>query len=509
MFAVNKFKAMAVVLAFMVPMSMAAAPKSGKVRLVIGDVQYQKTGKIRWNPLRIDAKVAQKDRIKTDVESTVSIAFPDGSVVSVGERAEVEFTELVYSNGEQKTEVNLMEGVLEFDVQKQKGPKSAFRFKTGNATCSIRGTDGVVSVTKSGNVMGSLNSGAMDMEEGGQMVSVAPNQFAALRKGKAPVKGEAKNAGDPKFMKELATVLDDSTKTDEEIMSAAKSLDDKYEKIKAELRAKYNCKFEDLPTMTDQNSIVVNATCTPGIDAVVIGAETAAPTDGKLSITPSWSEGSFGPKKFVAKCHAEDNWFECARLQTEYRVIRTPAFGGSDEKKCQVKFSTTGFEENAGPVKLKLGDKILNEIMVGADTAGVLKLQPGTFVYTLDAEADLPSEGKVTKKLRCYPQTNVSVNIKGKTTEIIKKFASQGSFVYPEIEFSLKNVLNNDPGQVHSVEVFVGGKPFSIESMKSEDGSLAYKSTVKIPRNKTSEVNVVTTMENGDVFTAKKVFIIH
>lgn len=508
MFEVNKFKAMAVVMAFMVPMAMAATPKSGKVRLVIGDVQYQKTGKIRWNPLRIDAKVAQKDRIKTDVESTVSIAFPDGSMVSVGERAEVEFSELVYSNGEQSTEVNLLEGVLEFDVQKQKGSKSAFRFKTGNATCSIRGTDGVVSVTKSGNVMGSLNSGAMDMAEGEQVLSIAPNQFAALRKGKAPIRGEAKNAGDPKFMQELANVIEDPSKSDDEIMSAAKSLDDKYEKIKSDLRAKYSCKFEDLPTMTDQNNVVINANCTSGIDAIVIGAETAAPTDGKFSVNPSWTEGSFGPKKFVAKCHAEDTWFECARLQTEYRVVRTPAFGGSDEKKCQVKFSTTGFEENAGALKLKMGDKILNEIMVNADTAGVLKLQPGTFTYTLDAESDLQNEGKVSKKLRCYPQTNVSVNIKGKPTEVIRKFASQGSFIYPEIEFSLKNVLNNDPGQIHSVEVFVGGKPFSIESVKAEDGSLAYKSTVKIPRNKTSEVNVVTTMENGDVFTAKKVFVI-
>ena len=72
----KRFITAAVVLAFSVSSAVAAAPKSGKVRLVIGDVTFQKGGKNKWQPLRVDAKVKEKDRIKTAFESTASIAFP-------------------------------------------------------------------------------------------------------------------------------------------------------------------------------------------------------------------------------------------------------------------------------------------------------------------------------------------------------------------------------------------------------------------------------------------------
>ena len=157
----------AVVLAFSVSSAVAAAPKSGKVRLVIGDVTFQKGGKAKWQPLRVDAKVKEKDRIKTAFESTASIAFPDGSIVAVAELSEVEFAQLLFADGSQVSMVDVKQGQVRFDAQKQK-EGSSFKFKTGTATCSIRGTDGIVGVTKNGQSVGSLNSGAMDMEQDGQ-----------------------------------------------------------------------------------------------------------------------------------------------------------------------------------------------------------------------------------------------------------------------------------------------------------------------------------------------------
>ena len=134
-------------LAFTAPLTFAAAPKSGKVRLVIGDVTFQKGGKNKWQPLRVDAKVKEKDRIKTAFESTASIAFPDGSIVAVAELSEVEFAQLLFADGSQISMVDVKQGQVRFDAQKQK-EGSSFKFKTGTATCSIRGTDGIGTVVR-------------------------------------------------------------------------------------------------------------------------------------------------------------------------------------------------------------------------------------------------------------------------------------------------------------------------------------------------------------------------
>ena len=145
----NKIVAAAILMAFTAPSVLAAAPKSGKVRLVIGDVTFQKGGSSKWQPLRVDAKVKEKDRIKTAFESTASIAFPDGSIVAVAELSEVEFSQLLFADGSQISNIEVKEGQIRFDAQKQK-PGSSFKFKTGTATCSIRGTDGIVGKTKNG-----------------------------------------------------------------------------------------------------------------------------------------------------------------------------------------------------------------------------------------------------------------------------------------------------------------------------------------------------------------------
>jgi hypothetical protein len=493
----------AVVLAFSVSSAVAAAPKSGKVRLVIGDVTFQKGGKAKWQPLRVDAKVKEKDRIKTAFESTASIAFPDGSIVAVAELSEVEFAQLLFADGSQVSMVDVKQGQVRFDAQKQK-EGSSFKFKTGTATCSIRGTDGIVGVTKNGQSVGSLNSGAMDMEQDGQKVSIGANQFVAFRKGKAPVVGEAKNAGDPEFMKMVAEVVDDTTKSDADIVATAKAFDEKIEKEKAELRAKYSCKFDNVPATVDVNTVKIGATCTAGME-VSIGAETIKSTGEKMTFSPSWEKGAFGDKKFVVMCSAEKKMFECGRLATVYKVDREASFGNNDEGSCTVAFITKGFDENKGSLKLYVGDSLLQQMTLNVDTSGVFKLVSGTNVYKLVSESADPKVGTVTRKLKCYPSTEVAIEFKGGKSEIIRKKLSQGAAAYPDVEFSVRNVLDNDPKQIKSVLVKINGKSVPTKIVPSDVG-LGYRAKLRLDRGKVTKVFVEVTMHNGKVVSAEKTF---
>ena len=108
-----------------------AAPQSGKVRSVLGDVSFKKKGKGDWASLRVGAKVQEKDVIQTEIESGVLISMPDGSTISIEENALVEFSQILMIKDSQVSEVEVKKGMLRFDAQKQKGPQSKFRFRTG------------------------------------------------------------------------------------------------------------------------------------------------------------------------------------------------------------------------------------------------------------------------------------------------------------------------------------------------------------------------------------------
>ena len=77
----SRFKFVAVALMLAVPFSYAAKNTSGKVRSVIGDVTTQKKSEGNWVPLRVGAKVKEKDVIRTLVESQAIVALPDGSTI--------------------------------------------------------------------------------------------------------------------------------------------------------------------------------------------------------------------------------------------------------------------------------------------------------------------------------------------------------------------------------------------------------------------------------------------
>ena len=281
-----------------------AAPQTGKVRSVLGDVSFKKKGKGDWASLRVGAKVQEKDIIQTEVESGVLISMPDGSTISIEENALIEFSQILMIKDSQVSEVDVKKGMLRFDAQKQKGPQSKFRFRTGTATASIRGTDGIIGITEGGLPYGALNSGEMVMEEGGKEVPIKAQQFVAFRKGQEPVVVEAKNAGDVDFAKTIGAAVDDTTKSVDDIKASAKEIDAKIEKRNEDLRLQYKCRLYSVPPVISVNTVAIEALCSPGM-TVTLGSESFESNGQPLRFTPTWTEGAFGEKKFRMTCSVE------------------------------------------------------------------------------------------------------------------------------------------------------------------------------------------------------------
>lgn len=481
-----------------------AAPQSAKVRSVLGDVSFKKKGNGDWASLRVGAKVQDKDLIQTDVESGVLISMPEGSTISIEENALVEFTQVLFIKDSQISEVNIKKGLLRFNAQKQTGKKSQFKFKTGTMTASIRGTDGTIGVTNGGQSFGSLNSGEMVMEQDGQEVAVHAQQFVAFRKGKPPVVVEAKNAGDPDFAKKISEAVDDTTKSVEDIQKQAKEIDETIEKRNEDLRSKYECRFEPVPTLVNADSIEIFATCTEGMQ-VAIGPERYTSDGKRMRFVPTWSRAALGPKKFEAVCTAEHNSFVCGNISFVYRFDRSVKVIKSDVTKCEVLYTTSGFRDNEGKLSIFAHDSLLKEVTLDRDYAATFKLLPGTFKYRFVPENVEGVDASIEREFACFPKTGVKVKVRGGAKEVFKKKVSQGAALYPELLFDVEHIVDNDPSQIKSVEVSVGGKTYETKYVPSETG-IGYSATVRIPRGKMTTVKIKVSMLSGETVLATKVY---
>lgn len=481
-----------------------AAPQSAKVRSVLGDVSFKKKGQGDWASLRVGAKVQDKDLIQTDVESGVLIAMPEGSTISIEENALVEFTQVLFIKDSQISEVNIKKGLLHFNAQKQTGKNSQFKFKTGTMTASIRGTDGTVGITDGGQSFGALNSGEMVMEENGQEVSVKAQQFVAFRKGKPPVVVAAKNAGDPDFAKKIGEAVDDTTKSDADIQKQASEIDKKIEKRNADLKAKYGCRFEPLPIVVNTDSIEIFGTCTEGMQ-VSIGSERYTSEGKRLRFVPSWNSAAIGEKKFEAVCTVDHSSFVCGSFSFSYRIDRKVKILKSDENKCEVLYTTSGFTDNEGKLSIYANDSLIKEIVLDRDYAATFSLIPGEYTYRLVPQNVDGIDGSSERKIKCYPKTGVRVVVRGGAKETFRKKVSQGASLYPELVFDVNNVVNDDPAQIKSVDVVVGGKRYETKYVPSTSG-IGYSATVQIPRGKTSTVKIKVNMVSGESVLATKVY---
>ena len=225
------FKVLTISTALIIGVSHAAKP-SGKVRYTVGDATIQKRGVGDWHPVRMGNKVVQNDNIRTELEAQVIISLPDGSSLTINENTFVAMMELFNDKGINRTSINIKNGKIKFDVEKQTHEDSHVKFKTGTSSAAIRGTKGIIGVNRLGQTIASLKEGKLDIETiRGQKLSIVGGQAAVPYKDSLIIV-TLKAPYDTDLINKIDTLSCDTTLTIEEfIHNIAKEDSIYFEKI--------------------------------------------------------------------------------------------------------------------------------------------------------------------------------------------------------------------------------------------------------------------------------------
>lgn len=296
--------------------AVAGKATSGKVRSVLGDVSRQKVNKTNWAALRVGATVEQADKIRTEIESQAIINLPDGSTISIEENTLVVFEELVAKNGSQQFSANVQQGKVRFDVQKQKGKESSFKFRTGTATAAVRGTSGVIGQTGRGKPIAALREGKLEISTGGGTVNINGGE-TAIPNGESFVVLELASSGDLAFLNKIDSLLNDTTMSLEDLKRSIQTLDSIYAINLKNAADTLGCSFESIPDSVTTPFLTIQGSCKPGI-FVEIGAERIETTDEPFQFTPTWDAAAYGAKKFPVSCFVGKVNLPCGYITTNY-----------------------------------------------------------------------------------------------------------------------------------------------------------------------------------------------
>lgn len=392
----SRFKIVAIALMLAVPFSYAAKNTSGKVRSVIGDVTTQKKSEGNWVPLRVGAKVKEKDVIRTLVESQAIVALPDGSTISVEENSLVEFSQLVSEDGVQTAMTDIKSGKVRFDVQKQTSKESSFMFKTGTATAAIRGTDGAIGLSSKGTPIASLRNGKLELTVFNQKVEIKGGETIITTEKEIMVM-ELSSSGDLEFLNEIDAMLSDTSMTEDKLKAAIQAKDIEYKAKQTAAKDSLKCFFEPLPDIIYTPTVTIKGTCPAGV-GVEISGERIESTGEPLQFTPNWAPSAFGEKKFPVICYSGKVSFDCAGLTTLY--MQQPDTTVSDSGKTAMKpFSVT----TASPlIVCETGSAVIDGEFDPADTAATLFVKLGS--YTSPNLVPLSAEGKWTHTITINDQ---------------------------------------------------------------------------------------------------------
>ena len=213
MFCSAKFFFRVAVALAVLPALSFSAPAAGKVRSTLGIVDRWKVKLNNWEQLWTGAKVYQSDLVRTGVESEVVFALPDGSSITIAENTEIELSQLLEPNDEGgfETKIDVHKGFINFAVRKQKNKKSNFKFKTGTATASIRGTEGFVG--GEGTFFAGLKTGKLEIVPDGsnRMVAIEAGETTFGRDSLVVLK--LASSGEKRFAERLEKILLNKSKS--------------------------------------------------------------------------------------------------------------------------------------------------------------------------------------------------------------------------------------------------------------------------------------------------------
>ena len=319
------FSLQAALLAILVGVTFAA--KTAKIHYAVGEVflyrnsEKQVVKSSEPTPgLKKAKNVKEGDNIETLLESEVIVALPDGGSFSIQENTFVAITKLSFENGENNFETVVKKGSMKFDVQKQANNKSKFKFKTGNSTAAIRGTDGFVGVSNSCSIA-SLATGNLDFtpDENQNMTSIIGGQTIVYCK-KGLLILELATSGNSLLFNALDTLLSNTSISLDSLQKAIHEKDKQLSKRINEQKSKVKCSITALPDTVYAPKQTIKATCTKGTQ-IRIFDEPVRSNGSEISFNVDWEPTEVGQKKFPFTCFFDKDrltTFQCGLVTTYY-----------------------------------------------------------------------------------------------------------------------------------------------------------------------------------------------
>lgn len=294
---------------------LSAAEATAKVHFANGDVTRKTLKKPDWAKVRIGNRINMTDVMKTELESEATLNMPDGSMVTLTENSQVQFSELMMEDGSFQTTLDVITGRLVFSAQKQ-SKNSNFKFKTGTMAAAIRGTDGCID---GGDIMiAGLSTGALQIEMfSGEKALIHGGQIAF--KVDSLIIMDIASAGDPQFHKILAKILADRSLEREQLIQMIHDRDSIYQNTLFEARKKVECNIEALPDTVSTEDITIHGSCTADSKANFYGLPIVIEKEGKFLTSITLDSAAVGEKLFRISCNYEGVEFYCGEAKTYYQ----------------------------------------------------------------------------------------------------------------------------------------------------------------------------------------------
>ncbi|PWJ71836.1 MULTISPECIES: FecR domain-containing protein [unclassified Fibrobacter] len=521
----------------LVPAMAYSAPAAGKVRSVLGTVERQKISQTDWNALRANSNVFQSDKVRTGEASEVIFNLPDGSSITIAEFAEVELATLLQPNdkGGFETRIDIKKGHINFAVEKLKQKNSTFKFKTGTATASIRGTEGYVG--GEGVFFAGLKTGKLEIVPEGKdtPVSIVAGETTFGKDSLVVLK--LASSGHPRFAKKLEKLLADPSKDlnalvvevqkadssfqqqlkDEADSSAVNALPSNGFTIKtsspAEVCAQglevegYYRTADSNATMTIKVGSVSSGNLITAADGqahafnhkVSISDENGLWTANKATVTFSGA-GVNDSKTLNLNVNRA-----CGDVNRKAPVVSISSY---DSLRCAANISVGNMQNDAGIFAVEVDGAPMSEDAITRNVQQRIKLKSGSHEYLMRAEDQAGNKTEVSRVMGCYPMKRFNVDVDGPTKELVTApplgSPDSPARLVKTLQFRVK-IPENNPEFLYKVLVKQNGKIILQETL-SQIQNLDYQLPVELSRELPNRIEIEVTHKSGFRAKAKKVY---
>jgi hypothetical protein len=183
------------------------------------------------------------------------------------------------------------------------------------------------------------------------------------------------------------------------------------------------------------------------------------------------------------------------------------AFTSNDSVRCKAKFALTGATGDVVIVEREMDGDLMKETTFQKDGSIKFDTKSGIHSYTLKAKDLAGNKGSITKKLGCYPQTNVSVEFTGGPVERLRvppPPKDMSKTFTRTLYFRIANVDGQDPAQIRRIQVTQGEK--SLLNTSTQISDLDQSLQINLTRGETTVITVTIDMKNGMKIVATKTY---